>query len=107
MLLLACWMMIGIGDIAHAGHIHPEKYYQQQWCSAQGGVAEYRLDDGTRVDCLTDTHAVEVDFARKWAESIGQALYYGLQTGKRPGVLLILESPTSDVWVISPAPGNQ
>lgn len=43
---------------------------------------EYRLSDNTRVDCMTDTLAVEFDFANKWAECIGQALYYGKQTKK-------------------------
>lgn len=32
---------------------------------------EYKNHDKTRVDCLTETHAVEFDFAKKWAESSG------------------------------------
>ncbi|MCK4786249.1 MAG: hypothetical protein KAV87_21000 [Desulfobacteraceae bacterium] len=77
----------------HAGskHLHPEKWYQEKWCNERGGVTEYVLPDKTRVDCLTDEYAVEADFAKKWAESIGQALFYGYMTGKKPGVLLILE----------------
>lgn len=63
------------------------------WCTAQGGRAEVVLADRTRVDCLTDTHAIEVDFAAKWAEAIGQALFYAAMTGKRPGVVLLLKSP--------------
>lgn len=55
-----------------------------------GGRIEVRLDDGTRVDCLTSEYAVEVEFAQKWAESIGQSLYYAERTGKKPGVLLIM-----------------
>lgn len=43
----------------------------------------------TRCDCLTATHAVEFDFAPKWAEAVGQALYYGAVTGKKPAVVLI------------------
>ena len=58
-----------------------------------GGIEEYENKDFTRVDCLTDTHAVEFDFANKWAESIGQALHYGLMTGKKPKVVLILDEP--------------
>lgn len=58
------------------------------------------MPDRTRVDCLTDTHAIEFDFGTKWAESIGQSLYYGLQTGKKPGVVLILEKPTDmKYWI--------
>ncbi len=77
-------------------HHHPERYYQNQWCNKVGGLQEYHLEDGTRVDCLTETHAVEFDFAKKWAESIGQALYYADMTGKRPGVVLIMEQPGDD-----------
>lgn len=55
------------------------------------GQTEVVLKDGTRVDCLTDEYAVEVEFAPKWAESIGQALYYAQVTGKKPGVLLIMK----------------
>jgi len=56
------------------------------------GEIEYVLDDQTRVDCLTSSYATEVDFASKWAETIGQSLYYSIKTGKKPGVLLILEN---------------
>lgn len=74
-------------------HKHSESSYQQAWCSAKKGIMEYENKDYTRVDCLTDTHAVEFDFANKWAESIGQALHYQLMTGKRAKVVLILENP--------------
>lgn len=58
---------------------------------------EYKLSDKTRVDCLTDKLAVEVDFAPKWAECIGQALYYGKMTGKRPACVLIMERGEKDL----------
>lgn len=68
-----------------------ERDYQEIWCVRHSGRMEYRLPDSTRVDCLTDTHAVEMDFGRKWAEAIGQSLYYSACTGKRAGVVLILK----------------
>ena len=49
------------------------------------------MSDGTRCDLVTKTHAIEVDFARKWAEAIGQSLNYGLITGKSGGIVLIIE----------------
>ena len=49
------------------------------------------LQDKTRCDCITDTHAIEVDFAGKFYEAIGQALYYAMHTGKRAGIMLIIE----------------
>ena len=80
-----------------AGHLHQEKEYQGAWCAKAGGVTEYLLDDKTRVDCLTDTLAVEFDFASKWAECIGQALYYGQQTHRQGACVLILENKEKDL----------
>lgn len=74
-----------------AYHKHNESSYQHAYCSACKGIEEYKLPDYTRVDCLTDTHAIEFDFANKWAESIGQALHYALMTGKKAKVVLILD----------------
>lgn len=67
-----------------------EKYYQNKMCSQLGGEMEYTLFDKTRVDCLTSEYAIEVDFAKKWAEGIGQSLYYAQITNKKPAVALIV-----------------
>lgn len=71
-----------------------ERYYQEKWCLAHGGQMEVVMPDRTRCDCLTDRHAVEFDFAKKWAEAIGQALNYARQTGKQPGIVIICEKKT-------------
>jgi hypothetical protein len=78
-------------------HKHSESSYQHAWCSAHNGIEEFENKDHTRVDCLTDTHAVEFDFANKWAESIGQAEHYALKTGKKGKVVLILEKPKKEM----------
>ena len=70
-----------------------EAYYVTNWCHPNFGQREFLLWDKTRVDCLTKDYAIEFDFAKKWAESAGQALYYGKMTGKKPAVVLILEAP--------------
>lgn len=67
-----------------------EAYYVNQWCRDDFGKREFILWDNTRVDCLTKDYAIEFDFAHKWAESIGQSLYYSKMTGKKPAVALIL-----------------
>jgi len=69
-----------------------EDYYNRQFCTEESGQAEYRLSDLSRVDCLTDTHAFEADWADglKVYESIGQSLYYSAETGKKPGILLLI-----------------
>lgn len=77
-------------------HLHIEKEYQDAWCSANKGSLEVILPDGARVDCVTSTHAIEFDFAPKWGESIGQALYYGVAMNKQPGIVLIMEHGASD-----------
>lgn len=78
-------------------HLHYESSYQHAWCSAHKGIEEYENSDSTRVDCLTSTHAVEFDFANKWAESVGQALHYQKMTGKKGKVVLILENPQKEI----------
>ena len=65
--------------------------------TSYGYTFEYKYNDYTRVDCLTDIYAVEFDFANKWAESIGQVEYYALKTGKRGMVILILEHPKKEL----------
>ncbi len=67
-----------------------EAYYVEQWCTPSFGKKEFRLWDMTRVDCLTKDYAIEFDFAKKWAESVGQSLYYAEMTHKKPAVVLIL-----------------
>lgn len=79
-----------------AKHLYLEKDYQCHWCSAKGGQLEYVLPDKARIDCLLPDTAVEVDFAAKWAECIGQALYYGNMTNKTPACLLIMENGAKD-----------
>ena len=100
MLFALCPSLAGAFDYAYASngykyvvHRHNESSYQHAWCSMHHGIEEYENRDKTRVDCLTATHAVEFDFANKWAESIGQALHYQRMTGKRAKVVLILEKP--------------
>ena len=80
-----------------AKHKNLEKEYQAALCNAHNGIMEYKLDDNTRVDCLTNEYAVEFDFASKWAESIGQSLYYALKTDLKPAVVLIMEKPAKDL----------
>ena len=67
-----------------------EGYYVEQWCKPSFGRREFVLWDRTRVDCLSSDYAIEFDFAKKWAESVGQSLYYAKMTGKKPAVALIL-----------------
>ena len=84
------WFMFGYSPSAESA---TEPEISAAWCETVGGVSEHRFDDGTRVDCLTDTHAIEFDWAPKWAEAVGQSLKYASNSGRRAGIMLILKRP--------------
>lgn len=91
------YFMILLSLPCQARHMFREDVYQAYWCGKHDGILEYKLNDNTRVDCLTERYAVEVDFANKWAECIGQSLHYGHKTHRQPACLLILENPEKDI----------
>ena len=70
---------------------HSIRCYRDKWCEDYDGETEAILPDRTKCDCLTDSHAIEFNFADKWHEAIGQSLNNGLQTDKEPGIVLIIE----------------
>lgn len=76
-----------------------ESYYQNGFATIMKGQKEVVLFDGTRVDVLTDTFAIEVDFAEKWSQSVGQALYYGDVLNKKPGILLVVNGSNDERFV--------
>ena len=84
------------GDFDETKGKFREKDYVNAYCKGQ---IEYVLPDRTRIDCLTDEYAIEFDYGKKWAESIGQSLYYAKMTGKKPAVALILNSPKDKRYV--------
>jgi len=53
--------------------------------------SEVRLWDGSRVDLMGDNIVIEVDWARKWAEGVGQATWYSIITGKTGVVVLLVK----------------
>ncbi len=52
-------------------------------------AVESRLPDGSRIDILTADHAIEVEWARKWPEAIGQSVFYALATDRQPAIWLL------------------
>ena len=78
--------------------IENEAYYSEKFCNEMSGQSQYPLKDLSRVDCLTDTHAFEVDWADGMHvyEAIGQSLYYSAATGKKPGILLLIRKENSE-----------
>lgn len=76
-----------------------ESEYRDAFCDQMGGVREYRLEDRARIDCLSDTYAIEIEFAKKWAEGIGQSLYYAQMSGKKPAIALIMAHGKEEVYL--------
>lgn len=74
-----------------------KEYYQKLWCDKHNGrmnvvyVKQKKLQFRDRIicDCVTETHAVFINFGKSWSESIGFALNYSQMTGKRGGIVLI------------------
>lgn len=76
---------------ANSAKLFKENYYQNEWCCKHNGIIEYKLQDKTRVDCLTQNYACEFDFANKWYEGFTQVLWYSHNTGKKACLILIIE----------------
>lgn len=82
-----------------AKHLNSESYYQQKWCHQNGGIIEYVLPDKARIDCLTKEYAIEFDFAPKWAEAVGQSMYYANVMNKKPAICLITKSKKDEKYI--------
>lgn len=80
-LLFTSVTLIAQSETAYSNHIN--QHFK--------GKREAVVPNG-RVDILTNEYAIEVERASKWKNSIGQALWYSLQTGKKPGIVILLES---------------
>ena len=82
----------------YSNAIEKESFYSEKFCKEMLGQSEYILKDLSRVDCLTETHAYEFDWAdgMKVYEAIGQALYYSSETGKKPGIYLLIRKDNSE-----------
>ena len=70
---------------------YKESHYQATDCKIRGGKTEVVIKGG-RIDCETKHFVIEYDFADKWAECLGQALFYSAAKDKFGICSLILES---------------
>jgi hypothetical protein len=84
-------LLFSLVSFSYAGHLYPERYYADLGCSQLGGAREVYIEGG-RIDCVTSLEAIEFEFPEKWAESIGQALYYSYITKRSPSIVYIIET---------------
>lgn len=80
---------------ASASRQHKESWYADALAENLAARTEVRMRDGTRCDVL-GTHAIEVEFAGKWCEAVGQSLNYAAHTGRPGAIALILEHPNDE-----------
>lgn len=96
----ALLLLLALASSLSAARLNTEAHYQKIAAEKYNAQTEVHMPDGTRCDIVTETHAIEVDFADKWGEAIGQSLNYAFQANKRAGILLILESPSDEKHLI-------
>lgn len=79
------------------------------------GMQQYKLADGDKVDCLTDTHAIEYSWSGQWLEPLRHSQQLSAATGRKPGLVLICKNhlceqdanrareaaPQIEIWVIN------
>jgi hypothetical protein len=76
-----------------------EHFYQNYFAKSLNCKSEVILPDKSRVDILSDSFAIEVDFAHKWAEAIGQSLFYAKKTNRSAGILIIKSKPADSIYI--------
>lgn len=74
------------------GQYPSENEWTKQHAEEYNAKFDQRLWDDTRPDLTSGVMVYEVDWADKWAEAIGQSLYYASQTGKRPVIILLVRN---------------
>jgi len=73
-----------------------ERWHAKELAAKYAADTEVQLRDGTFCDLLSDELAIEVDWPRKWAEAVGQSLWYARLTGRKPAIILLLKDPAHD-----------
>ena len=90
------WLLVAVPCVAMAA---PESAYRDAWCQAREDyVRTEQPVTGGQVDCLTERYAIEFGFASKWKEDIAQARWYGMQTSKIPGIVMIYRQPSDEKY---------
>ena len=71
---------------------YDENYFNVRIAKDLGGKAEVNIKHNRRADILTWNYAYETDWSHKaWSEGVGQALAYAMLTGKKPGIIVLVD----------------
>src|SRR5690242_20124372 len=85
--LLACALILLPAGIANADNYFPANPYEARFCA--GLDRDFRPENASRVDCLSKTNAIVVEYYDYWREAIGQSLALATERGLKPGIVLI------------------
>ena len=75
-----------------------EEFFKNEIQKKIGGKLEYSVKNG-RVDLLTEEVAYEVTWASEWKDAIGKSLWYGMQTHRASGIILIVSDKSDEKYI--------
>jgi len=97
-ILIIIFLLLGVCSQAQLTK-QKEVYYQILFAKEINGKREVVLPDLARVDIVTDTFAIEVEFADNFYEGIGQSELYSIELNKKAGILLVVNGNTEDRFI--------
>ncbi|HWA20345.1 MAG TPA: hypothetical protein VG757_15270 [Devosia sp.] len=86
-LLAAILLVLLPMGIAGADNYFPTNPYQARFCA--GLETHFRPENAWRVDCVSSTNAIVVEYQDYWREAVGQALVLATERGLKPGIVLV------------------
>ena len=92
-LFITIFILIFLTQPVYAKELKHKATYQKEWCAKHNGEIDYKTQESSTVDCLTNNYSIEFDFAEKWVQAMKKSRHQSLSTGKAPGVVLILQNP--------------
>lgn len=103
MIKILLLLLVSVGTLARGAGVVvvDKKWYEDDYVKhhCKGSVEHYLTASKSWVDCLTDTHAIEYDYGHKWQSAIGQSLHYSAVTGKKAGIVLIVNQRTKERYL--------
>lgn len=76
-----------------------EVHFKKVFSQYVNGKIDVPLNEyNNTVDIVSDTFAIDVEFAPRWARSIGHSLYAATKLNKKAGILLITHNNSHDKY---------
>ena len=98
LIVISLLAVLMLPSVVLADRLHPKRWYQDRWCAKYFENSDVTVSD--QYDCLSEKYVLEFDYADLWYESIGESLHYALQTGRRAGIVLIMEKESDmKYWI--------